>query len=105
MPRQYVGTRTSVPPASGRSRHAEQLDLARADEAPQRLGQLVVAVRRVELAYSHLVAPTALGVSMSGARLVLHVAYELHRRGAGTGAAALCGGGGQGDALVLTAGA
>lgn len=40
---------------------------------------------------------------MSGARLVLHLAYELHRRGAGTGVAAACGGGGQGDALVLSA--
>jgi acetyl-CoA C-acetyltransferase len=40
-------------------------------------------------------------IGMSGARLVLHVALELQRRGGGTGAAALCGGGGQGDALVV----
>jgi acetyl-CoA C-acetyltransferase len=40
-------------------------------------------------------------VGMSGARLVLHLALELQRRGGGTGAAALCGGGGQGDALVV----
>jgi acetyl-CoA C-acetyltransferase len=40
-------------------------------------------------------------IGMSGARLVLHVALELGRRGGGVGAAALCGGGGQGDALVL----
>jgi acetyl-CoA C-acetyltransferase len=40
-------------------------------------------------------------IGMSGARVVLHVALELARRGGGTGAAALCGGGGQGDALVL----
>lgn len=40
-------------------------------------------------------------VGMSGARLVLHLALELRRRGGGIGAAALCGGGGQGDALVL----
>ncbi|HET8971501.1 MAG TPA: acetyl-CoA C-acetyltransferase [Candidatus Nanopelagicales bacterium] len=40
-------------------------------------------------------------VGMSGARLVLHLALELKRRGGGTGAAALCGGGGQGDALLL----
>ncbi|MEI4274116.1 acetyl-CoA C-acetyltransferase [Klenkia sp. LSe6-5] len=40
-------------------------------------------------------------VGMSGARIVLHLALELQRRGGGTGAAALCGGGGQGDALVL----
>jgi acetyl-CoA C-acetyltransferase len=38
----------------------------------------------------------------SGARIVLHLALELQRRGGGTGAAALCGGGGQGDALILT---
>ncbi len=40
-------------------------------------------------------------VGMSGARIALHLAYELQRRGGGIGAAALCGGGGQGDALVL----
>ncbi|MGW2512970.1 acetyl-CoA C-acetyltransferase [Streptomyces scopuliridis] len=40
-------------------------------------------------------------IGMSGARLVLHLALELKRRGGGTGAAALCGGGGQGDALIL----
>jgi acetyl-CoA C-acetyltransferase len=40
-------------------------------------------------------------VGMSGARIVLHLALELKRRGGGTGAAALCGGGGQGDALIV----
>ncbi len=40
-------------------------------------------------------------IGMSGARIVLHLALELARRGGGTGAAALCGGGGQGDALIL----
>jgi acetyl-CoA C-acetyltransferase len=40
-------------------------------------------------------------IGMSGARLALALAYELKRRGGGTGAAALCGGGGQGDALIL----
>jgi acetyl-CoA C-acetyltransferase len=40
-------------------------------------------------------------VGMSGARIVLDVALELRRRGGGVGAAALCGGGGQGDALIL----
>ena len=40
-------------------------------------------------------------VGMSGARIVLHLALELRRRGGGIGAAALCGGGGQGDALIL----
>ncbi|MDX6329527.1 MAG: acetyl-CoA C-acetyltransferase, partial [Streptomycetaceae bacterium] len=40
-------------------------------------------------------------IGMSGARIVLHLALELGRRGGGTGAAALCGGGGQGDALII----
>ncbi|MBA3410991.1 MAG: acetyl-CoA C-acetyltransferase [Geodermatophilaceae bacterium] len=40
-------------------------------------------------------------IGMSGARLVLHLALELGRRGGGVGAAGLCGGGGQGDALII----
>jgi acetyl-CoA C-acetyltransferase len=40
-------------------------------------------------------------IGMSGARLAYHLALELKRRGGGVGVAALCGGGGQGDALVL----
>lgn len=40
-------------------------------------------------------------VGMSGARLALTLALELRRRGGGLGAAALCGGGGQGDAVIL----
>jgi len=40
-------------------------------------------------------------IGMSGARLVITLAYELKRRGGGVGAAALCGGGGQGDALIV----
>jgi acetyl-CoA C-acetyltransferase len=40
-------------------------------------------------------------LGMSGARLVLTLALELRRRGGGIGAAALCGGGGQGDALII----
>ncbi len=41
-------------------------------------------------------------IGMSGTRLVLHLALELQRRGGGIGAAALCGGGGQGDALIVS---
>jgi len=41
-------------------------------------------------------------IGMSGARILLHLALELGRRGGGTGVAALCGGGGQGDALIVT---
>ncbi|KZF05202.1 MULTISPECIES: acetyl-CoA C-acetyltransferase [unclassified Rhodococcus (in: high G+C Gram-positive bacteria)] len=40
-------------------------------------------------------------LGMSGARIALHLALELQRRGGGVGAAALCGGGGQGDALIV----
>ncbi len=42
-------------------------------------------------------------IGASGARLVLHLAMELRRRGGGLGVASLCGGGGQGDALLLQA--
>jgi acetyl-CoA C-acetyltransferase len=41
-------------------------------------------------------------IGMSGCRLVLTLAQEMKRRGAKLGAAALCGGGGQGDALVIS---
>jgi acetyl-CoA C-acetyltransferase len=40
-------------------------------------------------------------VGMSGSRIALHILLELGRRGGGLGAAALCGGGGQGDAALL----
>jgi len=40
-------------------------------------------------------------IGASGARLVLTLAYELQRRRLSIGAAALCGGGGQGDALII----
>ncbi|MFI6319878.1 acetyl-CoA C-acetyltransferase [Nonomuraea sp. NPDC050556] len=41
-------------------------------------------------------------IGASGARIVLALAHELRRRGGGVGAAGLCGGGGQGDALIIT---
>ncbi|MFI6577239.1 acetyl-CoA C-acetyltransferase [Nocardiopsis sp. NPDC050513] len=41
-------------------------------------------------------------IGASGARIALHLVHELRRRGGGLGAAALCGGGGQGDALLFT---
>jgi acetyl-CoA C-acetyltransferase len=40
-------------------------------------------------------------IGMSGCRLVLTLAYEMRRRGVDLGGAALCGGGGQGDALII----
>ncbi|GAA1528773.1 acetyl-CoA C-acetyltransferase [Microbacterium ginsengiterrae] len=41
-------------------------------------------------------------IGASGNRLVVHMAHELARRGRGTAAVGLCGGGGQGEALILT---
>ncbi|MDT0327676.1 acetyl-CoA C-acetyltransferase [Nocardiopsis lambiniae] len=41
-------------------------------------------------------------IGASGARIALHLIHELRRRGGGLGAAALCGGGGQGDALLFS---
>lgn len=41
-------------------------------------------------------------IGASGNRLVVHLAHELARRGAGAAAVGLCGGGGQGEALILT---
>ncbi len=40
-------------------------------------------------------------IGMSGTRVALHLLHELKRRGGGKGAAALCGGGGQGDAILV----
>lgn len=40
-------------------------------------------------------------LGMSGARIALHIAYLLKEKGSGYGVAALCGGGGQGDALIF----
>jgi acetyl-CoA C-acetyltransferase len=58
------------------------------------VGQDVVNVNGGAIALGH-------PVGMSGTRIVLTVAQELKRRGGGIGAAALCGGGGQGDALIV----
>lgn len=41
-------------------------------------------------------------IGASGARLVVHAVHELVRRGTGTAAVGLCGGGGQGEALIVT---
>ena len=46
-------------------------------------------------------SPSGHPLGASGARIALHLIYELRRRGGGLGAAALCGGGGQGDALLF----
>ena len=40
-------------------------------------------------------------IGASGARIILTLAYELRRRGGGIGIAAICSGGGQGDAVMI----
>lgn len=82
----------------------EALDLVEINEAfasvaIQSMRELAVDPERVNVNGGAI----ALGhpIGMSGARIALHLAVELRRRGGGVGAAALCGGGGQGDALLL----
>ncbi|MGP4112019.1 acetyl-CoA C-acetyltransferase [Streptomyces sp. 4N509B] len=97
---------------SGAIRHAlgkagrdvAELDLIEINEAfaavaVQSMKDLGVSPERVNVNGGAI----ALGhpIGMSGARIALHLALELRRRGGGLGAAALCGGGGQGDALLL----
>ncbi len=60
------------------------------------LGDDVVNVNGGAIALGH-------PIGMSGNRLALTLLHELKRRGGGLGAAALCGGGGQGDAIVVRA--
>ncbi|MBO8195416.1 acetyl-CoA C-acetyltransferase [Streptomyces oryzae] len=85
-------------------RAVEDLDLIEINEAfaavaHQSMKDLEVGPEKVNVNGGAI----ALGhpIGMSGARIVLHLALELKRRGGGLGAAALCGGGGQGDALIL----
>jgi acetyl-CoA C-acetyltransferase len=80
------------------------LDLAEINEAfaavaVQSMRELGIDEGRVNVDGGAIALGHPLG--MSGARLVLHLALELKRRGGGVGAASLCGGGGQGNALVL----
>ncbi|BBA87399.1 acetyl-CoA C-acetyltransferase [Mycobacterium pseudoshottsii] len=86
---------------------ADQLDVVEINEAfaavalasTKELGldPEIVNVNGGAIAFGH-------PIGMSGVRITLHVALELARRGSGYGVAALCGGGGQGDALILRAG-
>jgi acetyl-CoA C-acetyltransferase len=80
------------------------LDLIEINEAFAAVGlasaaELGIDVDRVNVSGGAIAIGHPIG--MSGARLVLHLALELKRRGGGIGAAALCGGGGQGDALIV----
>ena len=83
---------------------AADLDLIEINEAFAAVGVQSTADLGVDPAIVNVNGGAiALGhpIGMSGARLVLHLALELKRRGGGVGAAALCGGGGQGDALIV----
>ena len=76
-----------------------EINEAFASVALASVAQLAVSLDRVNvnggaIAFGH-------PVGMSGARLVLTLAHQLRRRGGGNGVAALCRGGGQGDALLL----
>jgi len=80
------------------------LDLVEINEAFAAVG--VVSARKLGVSEDKVNVnggAIALGhpIGMSGARIALHLALELRRRGGGVGAAALCGGGGQGDALIV----
>jgi acetyl-CoA C-acetyltransferase len=82
----------------------KDLDLVEINEAFATVGiastrELELDPRKVNVNGGAIAMGHPLG--MSGARIVLHLALELRRRGGGVGAAALCGGGGQGDALII----
>lgn len=85
---------------------ATELDMIEINEA---FGAVVAASTRALGVDSEIVNPHGGGIALghpigaSGARLVVHLAWQLHRRGGGIGAVGLCGGGGQGEALILTA--
>ena len=84
---------------------AAELDLVEFNEAFAAVGlesakELGIPEEKVNVNGGAIAIGHPLGAS--GARIALHLALELKRRGGGVGAAALCGGGGQGDALVLS---
>lgn len=81
-----------------------ELDLVEINEA---FGAVVVRSQRELGLADDVVNPHGGGIAIghpigaSGNRLVVHAVHELVRRGGGTAAVALCGGGGQGDALIV----
>ncbi len=76
-----------------------EINEAFAAVAIQSVRDLGVGLDRVNVNGGAIAIGHPLGAS--GARIALHLIYELRRRGGGLGAAALCGGGGQGDALLF----
>ncbi|MEU0564371.1 acetyl-CoA C-acetyltransferase [Nonomuraea sp. NPDC005983] len=83
---------------------ADDLDLVEINEAfasvvLQSVKELGVPMEKVNVNGGGIALGHPIGAS--GARIVLTLAHELKRRGGGLGAAGLCGGGGQGDALII----
>ncbi|MFI6900957.1 acetyl-CoA C-acetyltransferase [Nonomuraea sp. NPDC050394] len=83
---------------------AEDLDLVEINEAfasvvLQSVKELGIPMDKVNVNGGGIAVGHPIGAS--GARIVLALAHELRRRGGGLGAAGLCGGGGQGDALII----
>ena len=76
-----------------------EINEAFASVALQSMRDLQVGADRVNVNGGAIAMGHPIGAS--GARIALHLALELGRRGGGLGAAALCGGGGQGSALLL----
>ena len=102
---QHTQPARAITPAHGRQSHTASLDFVEINEA---FGAVVVR-SQAELGLSEDVVNIhgggiALGhpIGASGGRLVVHAVHELVRRGGGTAAVGLCGGGGQGEALILT---
>ncbi|MFG1616774.1 acetyl-CoA C-acetyltransferase [Nonomuraea wenchangensis] len=84
---------------------ADDLDLVEINEAfasvvVQSAKELGVPLDKVNVNGGGIALGHPIGAS--GARIVLTLAHELRRRGGGLGAAGLCGGGGQGDALLIS---
>ena len=84
---------------------AEELDLIEINEAfaavsVQSVRDLGVDMDKVNIHGGAIALGHPIGAS--GARLALHAAMELARRGSGKAAVSLCGGGGQGEALLLS---
>lgn len=83
---------------------ASDLDVVEINEA---FGAVVAASARALDLSDEVVNPHGGGIALghpigaSGARLVVHAVHDLVRRGGGTAGVALCGGGGQGEALIL----
>ena len=96
-------------PAQAIARALEKQGIAASDVDLVEINEAVVARSQRDLGLSEDIVNIhgggiAIGhpIGASGNRLVVHMAHELSRRGSGTAAIGLCGGGGQGEALILT---